>query len=106
MFRYSPTRLRRQGSPATLAVGIFGGIVVWGMSKSIGRAQFSGAEGLVGEGGIVDGIIDGRGQVLVRGELWAAEADERLRKGTKVRVTEVHNLVLRVERTEDKMERA
>jgi len=58
----------------------------------------TGREGLVGERGVVRRRIDPRGQVLVRGELWSARADEPIEAGEPVEVVEAEGLTLRVRR--------
>jgi membrane-bound serine protease (ClpP class) len=69
------------------------------------RAQMSrprtGAIGLIGEIGLVRHDIDPEGKVFVHGELWNATAGVPIRKGTKVRVINVVNLILEVEPVED-----
>ncbi len=92
--------------PAVLAVAVFAGIVVFGLSRTLFRPQFSGAEGLIGETGIVDQAIRKRGRVFVRGDLWTAVSDESISKGEKIRITEVNNLIVRVERITDVVEKA
>ncbi len=91
--------------PAVLGVSTFAGIVVFGLSRALFRPQFAGAEGLIGETAIVDHAIRKRGRVLVRGELWTAEADESIPKGEKVKILKVRDLVLRVERDIDAAEK-
>ncbi|MGD8535408.1 MAG: nodulation protein NfeD [Candidatus Aminicenantes bacterium] len=57
----------------------------------------TGKEGLVGEIGVVQSALKPEGKVFVHGELWNAEADEDIPKGTKVKVLEVKkNLMLKV----------
>ncbi len=53
----------------------------------------------------IDHAIRKRGRVLVRGELWTAEADESIPKGEKVKILKVRDLVLRVERDIDAAEK-
>ncbi|MCF8080442.1 MAG: nodulation protein NfeD [Desulfobacterales bacterium] len=64
------------------------------------RAQVSkthtGLDGLIGEIGQVRQDIDPEGKVFVHGELWKATADEAIVRGTRVKVVEVHGLVLKV----------
>jgi membrane-bound serine protease (ClpP class) len=65
------------------------------------RAQMSkvrtGKEGLVGETGETRSVLDPEGKVFVHGELWDAEASEKIPKGTKVKVLEVmENLKIKV----------
>jgi len=65
------------------------------------RAQLNkvhtGKEGLVGEIGEVRSKLDPEGKVFVHGELWDAEATEKIPKGAKVKVIEVmENLKIKV----------
>ena len=83
---------------AVLAMGIFGGVVVFGLSRSLFRPQVSGAEGLIGQIAVADSGIDPEGRVFLRGDLWTAESDERIERGEKVRITEVRDLKVQVER--------
>ena len=66
------------------------------------RAQQSkpqtGAEALVGLIGKVSQEIDREGKVFVNGELWNAQADERISVGERVEVVAVHNLKLQVKK--------
>lgn len=57
----------------------------------------SGAEGLIGETGIVKNDIMPEGKVFVHGELWKATSKNPIRAGTKVRVVKVVGLVVEVE---------
>jgi membrane-bound serine protease (ClpP class) len=57
----------------------------------------TGVEGLVGERGEVITACDPRGQVRVRGELWAADSEPPAGVGESVRVSAVEGLTLRVE---------
>jgi membrane-bound serine protease (ClpP class) len=57
----------------------------------------TGKEGLVGETGEARSVLDPEGKVFVHGELWDAEASEKIPKGTKVKVLEVmENLKIKV----------
>ncbi len=57
----------------------------------------TGKEGLVGEIGIARSNLKPKGKVFVHGELWDAEANEQIPKGTEVRVVEVlKNLKIKV----------
>ena len=65
------------------------------------RAQLqktqTGQEGLIGETGITQTILNPEGKVFVHGELWKAEATEKIPKGTYVKVIEVkQNLKIKV----------
>ncbi len=58
---------------------------------------FTGKEGLVGEIGRAQSDLTPGGKVFVHGELWNAEADQNIPKGTEVKVVEVlQNLKIRV----------
>lgn len=60
-----------------------------------------GAEGMVGERAEVMEACAPRGRVMVRGEIWAAEAEgEPIETGARVRVSAVAGLTLRVLREE------
>jgi membrane-bound serine protease (ClpP class) len=59
--------------------------------------QSTGAEQLVGVVGQVTEPIEGKGMVLVHGELWRAVAAQRIPKGAQVRVRRVDGLTLNVE---------
>jgi len=65
------------------------------------RAQLqktqTGQEGLIGETGITQTILNPEGKVFVHGELWKAEAEEKIPKGAYVKVIEVkQNLKIKV----------
>jgi membrane-bound serine protease (ClpP class) len=58
---------------------------------------YTGKEGLMGEIGVAQSDLKPEGKVFVHGELWNAEAEEDIPKGTKVKVLEVKkNLMLKV----------
>jgi membrane-bound serine protease (ClpP class) len=82
--------------PAVAVVALFGAIIVFGVGRSMIRPAATGAEGLLGELGVVEDEIRERGRVRVRGEYWTAEADKPISKGERVRVVAVEQLVLRV----------
>jgi len=77
------------------------GIFVFAVSAGI-RAQMrkptTGAEGLVGQVGVVRTPIAPEGQVFVRGEIWRAVSDDPIPEGAKVRIVSVDGLTLRVAR--------
>ena len=71
------------------------------LASLVFKAQVSkpktGANGLVGEIGVVKEDIMPEGKVFVHGELWNATSKNRIIKGAKVRVIKVVNLMLDVE---------
>jgi membrane-bound serine protease (ClpP class) len=80
------------------AVAIFGGIVVFLLGRTMLRPATAGVEALAGATAIVERELAPSGTVSLRGELWSAEADERIPKGERVQVVGVDNLKLRVKR--------
>jgi membrane-bound serine protease (ClpP class) len=61
----------------------------------------TGAEGLVGETGIVTATLAPEGTVKVRGEIWKAVSDGNIETGGKVRVKAVKGMVVKVEEIDD-----
>ncbi|MEJ2040384.1 MAG: nodulation protein NfeD [Desulfosarcinaceae bacterium] len=84
--------------PTVLTVSGFFVVLTTLVVRAHARQPHTGAEGLVGETGIVRKIRGGQGKVMVHGELWQAEFQEEAKVGDKVRVVEVRNLVVIVER--------
>jgi membrane-bound serine protease (ClpP class) len=84
-----------------LAVSIpLGGITVFLMSialKARANKVVTGAQGMVGEIGIVQSVLSPRGKVFVRGELWDAMSSSEVPAGQAVVVLAVDGLELRVE---------
>lgn len=82
-----------------VAIGIsliFIFLVVLAIRAHIKRV-FTGKEGLVGEIGVAQTDLKPEGKVFVHGEIWDAEASEKIPKGTKVKVSEVmKNLKIKV----------
>jgi membrane-bound serine protease (ClpP class) len=73
-------------------------IVGLGLAIRVQRKRpTTGAEGLVGETGIVTLTLAPEGTVKVRGEIWKAVADGNIETGGKVRVKAVEGMVVRVE---------
>ena len=90
--------------PAVLGFGLFGAIIVFGVSRSLARPQSSGWEGMIGTTAVADDDIAPRGRVFLHGELWNAEADQPVRAGETVEVIAIRDLVLRVARVGDPAE--
>jgi membrane-bound serine protease (ClpP class) len=63
----------------------------------------TGAQGLVGEIGVVKEPLMPEGKVFVHGELWKATSKVPIQTGAKVRVVKIVNLVLEVEPSERSM---
>lgn len=84
--------------PAVAGMAVFGGIVVFGLSRSLFQRQVAGAEGLVGDTALVDSDIAPEGRVFLHGEFWTARADEPIQKGERVEITQVSDLIVHVRR--------
>ena len=56
----------------------------------------TGAEGLVGEAGVVAEPCDPNGTVRLRGETWKATSEQHLGRGEEITVVSVDGLTLRV----------
>jgi membrane-bound serine protease (ClpP class) len=83
---------------ALLTAGFFA--VVMGLAYRIWKTKpTTGREGLIGERAVVRRRVDPEGQVMVRGELWRARADEALDPGEAVEVVGVDGLTLEVRRS-------
>jgi membrane-bound serine protease (ClpP class) len=59
--------------------------------------QSTGREQMIGEIGEVAEPIEGRGIVLVHGELWQAESKQTIPRGARVRVRSISGLTVSVE---------
>jgi membrane-bound serine protease (ClpP class) len=82
--------------PAALATaGFFFFLVGKGVRAHTAKVT-TGREGLLGAGGTVREWADGRGTVLVRGEIWKAESPTALEPGQEVTVTGMDGLKLTV----------
>jgi len=82
---------------ALLTAGFF--LFAMGMAWRTWKTRpTTGREGLVGERAVVRRRIDPEGQVLIRGEIWRARADETLESGDSVEVVAVDGLTLEVRR--------
>ncbi len=96
----------RLSLPLVIGTGIFTalffGFIVGKALQAQRRPRATGVESLVGRSGRVQTDLNPRGTVHVFGELWTAEADESpLPAGTKIQVTGVEGLTLRVKRYEE-----
>jgi len=82
------------------AVTVFFFLFVLGFGLRAQRLKpTTGSEGMIGETGEVLADLNPAGSVRVHGEIWTAEsASGFIEQGAKIRVVEIHNLTLRVER--------
>ena len=66
--------------------------------KAQRRKPTTGSEGIIGEQGEALTAINPEGTVRVHGEIWSARsASGSIKKGAKVRVTELHGLTVTVQ---------
>ncbi len=84
--------------PTILLIGGFFVVVAALAFRAYKAKPRSGAEGLVGETGIVKERIDPEGLIFVHGEYWRAISDEPIESGQKVRVEGMEGLVLKVKK--------
>ena len=84
--------------PTTAVVSIFFAAVARLAFRAQTAKPQTGPGALVGMTGKVQREIDPEGTVFVSGELWNAQAEQRIEAGEKVEVLEVHNLKLKVKR--------
>jgi membrane-bound serine protease (ClpP class) len=82
--------------PAALSLAVVVTAVAWAVSRAQARPQYAGAEALLAEVGVADSDLEPEGRVLVRGELWRAVSDRPVRRGDKVEILAVKDLILRV----------
>jgi membrane-bound serine protease (ClpP class) len=89
--------------PALAVIATLGGFAVFQVSRSFRAPAFAGAgaEGLIGQVALADSEIAPTGRVFLHGEYWNAEAEEPIRRGERVRVEAIRDLVLRVRRSPD-----
>ncbi len=101
LFRYPEQPMQVAWSVFVPTVGAISLFFI-GVASLAFRAQMSrpqtGVEALVGMVGEVRQASEREGKVFVNGELWNAEAEEKIEPGDKVEVVEVHNLKLKVEK--------
>ncbi|MCE5335265.1 MAG: nodulation protein NfeD [Desulfobacteraceae bacterium] len=84
--------------PTVGTVSIFFGAVATLAFRAQRSRPQTGSEGMVGLVGEVHRDIDPEGKVFVNGEMWNATAEQKIDKGEKVEVLEVHNLKLKVKK--------
>ena len=71
-------------------------VALWLALRARRRPVGGGAEEMLGREAVVERVVDGQGQVRIRGELWQAASDHPLETGQHVRVVSRDGLVLRV----------
>jgi len=84
--------------PVVLGLGIFSGVVVFALGRSLVAKQQSGIDEMIGLVGTATTALSPRGKVFVRGEYWTGEASETVEAGESVEVVSLEGLSLRVKR--------
>ena len=85
--------------PVAIGLGAIFVFLVYLVIRAHARKVHTGKEGLVGESGIAQTDLQPEGKVFVHGELWNAEAEGMIPKGTKVKVIQVlEDLRIRVQK--------
>lgn len=81
-----------------MAIAVSIGIIVFATRTRSLKKQ-GGAEGMLGETGVVKEALDPHGRVLVHGELWDAECEGEIKVGEQVSVEAVEGLKIKVKKT-------
>ena len=84
--------------PAVAGTAVFGGIVAFGVGRTLRTRQTAGVGEMLGLIGRAQDAIAPEGSVFVRGEYWTARADQPIAAGERVEVTAVEGMRLRVRR--------
>jgi membrane-bound serine protease (ClpP class) len=72
-------------------------LLAWLVIKAHRRRAMTGESGMLGEiGEVFEDITGGFGSVKIMGEIWKAESNENIPKGSKVKVAGVKDLTIRV----------
>jgi len=88
--------------PAVLGVSVFGGVVAYGVTRSMLRPQRGGIEGFMGARGEArSDLSKNRGKVFVAGELWNAVSEQPIRVGEPIEVVGIEGMVLNVRKVKE-----
>ncbi|MGB8952416.1 MAG: nodulation protein NfeD [Candidatus Aminicenantales bacterium] len=83
--------------PVAIGISLIFAFLIYLVIQAHMRKAFTGKEGLIGEVGFAQTDIQQGGKVFVHGELWKAEADDFIPKGSKVKIIQLsENLSLKV----------
>jgi membrane-bound serine protease (ClpP class) len=87
--------------PSVGGFALFAGLVAFAVGRTLARAQTVGVAELLGLVGKAATPLVPEGKVFIRGEYWTACGDEEIPAGTRVEVTAVEGMRLRVRRAAD-----
>ncbi len=82
--------------PAVLVSAGFFFFAVTMAIRARSKKPTTGVEGLIGEVGLSESVLNPEGTVSIHGELWRAECDDWIEKGERIKVISVENLKLKV----------
>jgi len=89
--------------PVAVGISLIFIFLIFIAVRAHAKKVFTGKEGLVGEIGTASTRINPEGKVFVMGEIWNAESEEDIPKGSKVEIIEVlKNLKIKVKKTGNK----
>ena len=81
-----------------IIAGLFG-ILAWLVIRTYRRKAMTGVSGMIGEiGEVFIDIVNGTGTVKILGEIWKANSSENITKGAKVKVLDVKDLTIIVQK--------
>ncbi len=84
--------------PSVGGFAIFAAVAVFAVGRTLLRAQTTGVSEMLGLVGKCATALAPEGKVFMRGEYWTAVSDEEIPAGTRVEVTAVEGMRLRVRR--------
>jgi membrane-bound serine protease (ClpP class) len=84
--------------PVVGSFGLFAALVMFAVGRTLVLRQTAGVDELIGAVGKVVSDLDPAGKVFIRGEHWNAVSVEPIPRGSRVEVTAVEGLQLRVRR--------
>lgn len=89
--------------PLVVSTALFFAFVVGAGLKAQKRKVDSGEQGMIGAEGIALSTLNPSGQVKIQGEMWNAESiDGKIAKDSRIVVTAIHGLLLKVKQFTDK----
>ncbi len=81
-----------------IIAGLFA-LLAWIVVKAHRRKAMTGVSGMIGEiGEVFIDIVNGTGTVKIMGEIWKADSNENIKKGDKVKVLDVKDLTIVVQK--------
>jgi len=87
--------------PVAVGISLIFVFLIFIAVRAHSKKVFTGKEGLIGETGTASTPINPEGKVFVMGEIWNAESEEEIPKGSKVEIIEVlKNLKIKVKKTD------